>query len=536
VTTHINITALPIVRRELLVSSRKRFTFWSRVIAGGIGFAAVFLMLGLDLNPTATAARGARLFYTLTFVAFWTCLFGGAFLTADCLSVEKREGTLGLLFLTDLTGYDVVLGKLAARSLVAVFAVLAMVPMLALPLLVGGVTMGDFWRVTVYVLNTLFVSLCVGMVASVLTREPRNAIGLAAVGIVLWLLVPPLAGLVLPQALALAKLFDPTTPFTHAFAGAPRRSFAWFTASLATHHLLGWAGLMIAGGRVAASWHERPVRPWIQWHARLRGSTAARLTLRRALLPVNAVLWLESRDRVLRWSLVGVMLLLALGGWLLNGHPALHWRHSTDAIATVLFLHAFVLLLVAYDASTRFNDVTQDGALALILSTRMTVADVLRGKFLAVTRLFRGPVIVVVAFSALWLVQVFLWQRDATGRWAAAARIACLTVVLLVMVAGLIWRAFYHGLRAKRPYRAALRSLLEIVAVPLGATGFLKTGVGGSLHPLELPILFTLVATLSTVLFARSACGNMREELRTLLLDPPPPPPVDYGEDYALLK
>ena len=29
--------------------------------------------------------------------------------TADSLSAEKREGTLGLLFLTDLRGYDVVL-------------------------------------------------------------------------------------------------------------------------------------------------------------------------------------------------------------------------------------------------------------------------------------------------------------------------------------------------------------------------------------------------------------------------------------------
>jgi ABC-type transport system involved in cytochrome c biogenesis permease component len=33
------------------------------------------------------------------------------------VSSEKREGTLGLLFLTPLTGMDIVLGKMACHSL-----------------------------------------------------------------------------------------------------------------------------------------------------------------------------------------------------------------------------------------------------------------------------------------------------------------------------------------------------------------------------------------------------------------------------------
>ena len=71
------------------------------------------------------------------------CLLSGVWFTADCLSEEKREGTLGLLFLTDLKGYDVVLGKLVATSLNGLYAVLAAVPILALPLLMGGVAPGE---------------------------------------------------------------------------------------------------------------------------------------------------------------------------------------------------------------------------------------------------------------------------------------------------------------------------------------------------------------------------------------------------------
>jgi len=101
------------------------------------------------------------------------------FRTADCLSEEKREGTLGLLFLTDLKGYDVVLGKLVASSLHAFYGVLAILPVMAIPLLVGGVTIDEFWRVVVVALNMLLFSLAVGMFASSISRDERRAMVLA---------------------------------------------------------------------------------------------------------------------------------------------------------------------------------------------------------------------------------------------------------------------------------------------------------------------------------------------------------------------
>src|SRR4051812_35626234 len=116
--------SLPIVQRELLVSSRKRLTFRVRVVAGSVAFLFVFFVLGLEPEAQSAGARGLSLFHGLGTMAFWCCLFGGALFTADCLSVEKREGTLGLLFLTDLRGYDVVLGKLTAKSVSALFSLL----------------------------------------------------------------------------------------------------------------------------------------------------------------------------------------------------------------------------------------------------------------------------------------------------------------------------------------------------------------------------------------------------------------------------
>jgi ABC-type Na+ efflux pump permease subunit len=67
-------------------------------------------------------------------------------MTADCISRERREGTLGLLFLTPLTTFDVILGKAAIHAIRAWTLFLAAVPMLALPLFLGGVT----WQMVAY--------------------------------------------------------------------------------------------------------------------------------------------------------------------------------------------------------------------------------------------------------------------------------------------------------------------------------------------------------------------------------------------------
>jgi hypothetical protein len=48
--------------------------------------------------------RAQALFYTISGLTFAYSLLAGTGATADCLSEEKRDGTLGLLFLTDPKG------------------------------------------------------------------------------------------------------------------------------------------------------------------------------------------------------------------------------------------------------------------------------------------------------------------------------------------------------------------------------------------------------------------------------------------------
>src|SRR6266581_1352227 len=152
---------LPIVERELRAAARRKSTYrirsWTALLAIVVSFfSLMFLWL-----TRGRGGLGNPLFTYLTGYAFGLCLLAGVFLTADCLSEEKREGTLGLLFLTDLHGYDVVLGKFVAM-----------------------------------LVNALFVSLAAGIWVSAWARDSQRAMG-GALGLILLLVaaLPALAAI-----------------------------------------------------------------------------------------------------------------------------------------------------------------------------------------------------------------------------------------------------------------------------------------------------------------------------------------------------
>src|SRR6266567_7442343 len=171
-------TFLPVVDRELRVAARRRGTYWTRLLFAVVcaGIVSLVLMVAWAVQR-GTSGVGAGLFYFLTLIVLGFSAFAGVLLTADCLSEEKREGTLGLLFLTDLKGYDVVLGKMLAMSLNAFYGLLAVVPMMAVPLLMGGITLGEFGRMAVVTINALFLSLSMGICVSAFSRSARVAAG-----------------------------------------------------------------------------------------------------------------------------------------------------------------------------------------------------------------------------------------------------------------------------------------------------------------------------------------------------------------------
>ncbi|MCU0788907.1 MAG: ABC transporter permease subunit [Verrucomicrobia bacterium] len=185
---------LPIVERELLVRARQGRTQWTRlgVSAVGVFLSLQFLALwgGASVN---LAQLSGFAFQALAWIGF---LLGcaGCLVTADCLSGERREGTLGLLLLTRVGVGEVVLGKLASNGLAAVFGLVALTPTLMLPVLAGGVT----WRQVMWTagswLAMLWFSLCLGLWASGGGWAKAKSLKRAAAGFGLFVFLPWLLG------------------------------------------------------------------------------------------------------------------------------------------------------------------------------------------------------------------------------------------------------------------------------------------------------------------------------------------------------
>jgi ABC-type transport system involved in multi-copper enzyme maturation permease subunit len=160
---------VPVIEMEMRSASRRTWTFRLRLL---FALAACATCLVVLLLPNlAPAQKGRTMLVLLSFLGLVFCLAAGGFLTADCVSAEKRDGSLGLLFLTPLTGMDIVLGKMVCHSLQTFYGICAVFPVFFLPLLTGGVMWSEVTRILLALGLALLLSTSVGMLVSVLGTE-----------------------------------------------------------------------------------------------------------------------------------------------------------------------------------------------------------------------------------------------------------------------------------------------------------------------------------------------------------------------------
>ena len=168
----------PIVSRELLVASRRLGTYASRfAIALLVFFVIGYFLILLQWDNVRLHQAGAGMFFVVSGILIFLCNIAGIYLTADCLSEEKRNGTLGLLFLTNLRGYQVVFGKMSVGAIQGVFGLLAAVPMLVVPVLMGGVDPALVLRMVGVLFATLVLSLSVGIACSAMFKSSKVTAG-----------------------------------------------------------------------------------------------------------------------------------------------------------------------------------------------------------------------------------------------------------------------------------------------------------------------------------------------------------------------
>lgn len=463
---------LPIVDRELRVAARKRGTYWFRFFAA-LAVLVIWLVLVLGSGGAVKSAQlGRALFVAISIVALVFCVGAGIFLTADCISEEKRDGTLGLLFLTDLRGYDVVLGKLAATSLHSLYALLAIFPVMALSMLMGGTAVGEFWRMVLVMIVALFCSLSAGLLVSALSRGTRQAMG----GVLLLVL---LFNCVLPtlyrsfldlQKLPFRPLLWASPFFTFTQAQNAKREF-W--DSVGTIFGLGLIFLAFASVVLPRTWRERSrisraeKKQTERLHTFRFGDARTRRALRaRSLLP-NPFFWLAVRDRspkLIGWLLFGS--LVALWSCLIFGTLIAPAPIDQEAFSAAMFLtfglHLIFKYLVATEATRRFSEDYHSGALELLLVSPLSESQIIAGQWRALWRHFKTPLILLLLMN-LGMMTVIRGLSRFHDEGEAFIIFPGGVAVLFLDFYALGWGGMRAALRTKKHNRAILVALAQVM-------------------------------------------------------------------------
>ena len=182
---------LSVAARELRVAARKRSSFRVRILTSIIalfvsGFSLWFVTL-FGSRPIS----GSQLFFTLSWVTFFCACIVGPALTADSVNEERNNGTLGLLFLTNLNSASISLGKLVGHGLLALYSVLSVVPVMALAALLGGADAESLAKTALVLFVTLILSLMIGMLSSTVCRKPWVAAALSVSVLAVLMVGPP---------------------------------------------------------------------------------------------------------------------------------------------------------------------------------------------------------------------------------------------------------------------------------------------------------------------------------------------------------
>ena len=405
-------TVLPVIERELRMQARLGFTYLLRVLGATALLLVCFYFGGTyGFSPQL----GGKLFGYLNctlFVSIWVLV---PLLAADCISRERRDGTLGLLFLTPLKAREIVLAKGFVHGTRALTLWLAVLPILTLSFLLGGVT----WKEAVLSVFTNFSSICwalaAGLLASSWSKSWLRALLLASgISVCFSAAFIVLNGSAILAAIGRDSGFHLLFPYQNPrwqsragwqqevlptgffgitdidgwwgsmFGSLTRASQkTWLIAEgkiVLLSILMLLAAILISAWNLRRLWQEEPPsarRVWLQqkFCTPVVGVSFFRRWIRRKL-ERNPIGWLEQRSwsgRLVTWGWLAVMV---------SFYSAIFYAPNINQIlSAVQNLMAWCLLAVmAVTAAGSFQRERESRVLELLLVSPMSESDIIGGR------------------------------------------------------------------------------------------------------------------------------------------------------------
>lgn len=180
--------------REAAVAPRRISFFAARTLFAGALFALTLtawqLLVGSQQieNIGDLAWFGAAAFQILAPLQLAVVVPFAALLVASAVALEKDRKTFELLLLTNLSNFELVVGKLLAGMLTVLIVCAATLPLLLILALLGGVSTEQILRIIAVTLASAFVAGSLGSTIALWREKTFQALAMTALIIVLWLI------------------------------------------------------------------------------------------------------------------------------------------------------------------------------------------------------------------------------------------------------------------------------------------------------------------------------------------------------------
>ncbi|MGI8964833.1 MAG: hypothetical protein ACR2H1_01960, partial [Limisphaerales bacterium] len=361
---------------------------------------------------------GGIAFYLLNLIIFCAIWVVVPLLTADCISREKREGTLGLLFLTPLKALDIILGKGIIHAIRSLTLLIAGIPILTIPFLLGGITRSNVLATLLMDFAALLLSLAAGLLASSLCRQWTRSIILAEIfaGLFLYLffaltlvslrLVGARSNLFLALEQIIQISFNGYQGMGPTFGLSNFQIYLFFSLMLCAAIFLFGLVVLFAARRLKKTWQENPPSlRQTRMHkifctprfcvAFLRRSNESKLSR-------NPIGWLQQYSwsaRLSKWGWCFIVITFASAFLTYDVrflYPAFGW------------LKTAILISMAFSAVGSFQREKQNGALELLLVTPLREGQIIFGRLRGIWAQFL-PAFAILLLSML-SVESFFWH------------------------------------------------------------------------------------------------------------------------------
>ncbi|MBL9138842.1 MAG: ABC transporter permease subunit [Verrucomicrobiales bacterium] len=477
---------LPMVMRELRVRSRRSSTVYVRVAAAGI-VLLIGLLLILSVRGGGRIMVSSMVYQVLSVLLLAFCMVEGARSSAGIICDERREGTLGFLFLTDLSGVDVLLGKLAGAALQAIYAVLATVPVLSLVVLLGGITGAEVFRASLVFLSTLALSLVVGAAVSTRARDAVVSTLISLVVMVLLSLVPPAVDAIWqswsangwrPASSAVA-LLSPVVSMEMAMEPGYTTSPTRFWLSQGLQWAVGMAVFLSSAWSLQSGWRTEPETETAVSPRAISAEPGAPRRVGASAAEVIATAMVR-RVGLMRWLVVLVVLDLIphVVGWVISGGTAATGIVSFTLYAPMMLTWIGGMLLAAHLTVRILSETVRSGEMEIFLTTPMDSGELVG----LIWRSLRPLVVwmtVCGAVEAVISLTIAAWNGLPNPPfqfvWQVASQVGGVAATA-VCYAALVWIGMWQGL-VRRGTASAVAWTVGIVGVVAPLIGIVAQAI-----------------------------------------------------------